>query len=155
MISIIEDTRQKTDKHQAKHEYWSENGVNVIRSALPFGDYVLAPKIAIDTKQDITEIGVNMCGAAREKKRFAEECKKAKESGCKLIFLIEDARFDVIDDLYGKQIYLHNGQVIPGDQLATAMHTMSGRYGCEFMFCNPRESARVIMELFTWAKGTF
>lgn len=147
MPTIIEDTRQKAEKHAVKHRYWQETGISVVRSALPFGDYIRAPEIAIDTKQDITEIGVNMCGAAREKKRFREECKLAQDSGCKLIFLIEDKRFANIDDLYGKKIALHNGQILNGDQLATAMYTMAGRYGCEFRFCSPDKSAQTITEL--------
>lgn len=155
MPTIIEDTRQKAEKHESKHLYWQKHGISVVRSALPFGDYISAPEIAIDTKQDITEIGVNMCGSAREKKRFREECKLAQESGCKLIFLIEDGRYKDVADLYGKTIYLHNGQVIPGDQLATAMHTMSGRYGCEFRFCDPQDSAQIITELLRWVKDTY
>ena len=155
MPTIIEDTRQKAEKHEIKHRYWQDNGISIVRSALPFGDYIKAPDIAIDTKQDITEIGVNMCGSAREKKRFREECKLAQDSGCKLIFLIEDKRFSSIDDLYGTMIALHNGQILNGDQLATAMHTMTGRYGCEFRFCHPNESARIITELLKWAKDTY
>ena len=147
MVAIIEDTRQKADKHKRKHNYWADVGVTYIRSALAFGDYIKAPTIAVDTKQDIYEIGINMCGSGKEKHRFAEECKKAKDIGCKLVFLIEDKRFTNIGDLYGKQIHLHNGMTIPGDQLATAMRTMSGRYGCEFMFCDPKESGRKIIEL--------
>ena len=147
MLAIIEDTRQKADKHEKKHQFWSEVGVGYMRSALAFGDYIKAPEVAVDTKQDITEIGMNMCGNGREKHRFAAECRKAKEYGCKLFFLIEDNRFKTIDDLYGKQIHLHNGMTIPGDQLATAMHTMSGRYGCEFVFCDPNESGKVIIKL--------
>ena len=147
MLAIIEDTRQKADKHEKKHQFWADIGVTYMRSALPFGDYAPVPKVAVDTKQDITEIGANMCGNGREKHRFAAECKKAKDLGCKLIFLIEDKRFADINDLYGKQIHLHNGMTIPGDQLATAMHTMSGRYGCQFMFCDPSESGEVIIKL--------
>lgn len=147
MQTIIEDTKQKIGKHETKHKYWNEHGVHFIRSGLPFGDYIPAPKIAVDTKQDISEIGMNMCGAGREKHRFMEECKEAKNCGCKLFFLIEDKRYQCIEDLFGKQIFLHSGQVIPGDQLATAMFTMSFRYGCEFWFCDPKESARIIMEL--------
>lgn len=90
---------------------------------------------------------MNMCGSGREKHRFAEECKKAREAGCKLIFLIEDKKYTSINDLYGKSVYLFNGQTIPGDQLATAMHTMSNRYGCEFRFCPPEEAGRIIAEL--------
>lgn len=146
-ITIIEDSRNKVGKHELKRKYWDENGTGLIRSALPFGDYIKAPPIAIDTKQDATEIGQNMCGPMAEKKRFAAECKKAKDAGCKLIFLIEDSRFSCIDDLYGKQIFMHSGRFLSGDQLATAMHVMNGRYGCEFMFCNPKDSARIIEEL--------
>ena len=78
MKTLIEDTRQKKDLHKVKHDYWDEEGRNIIRCALPFGDYITAPTVAVDTKQNIAEIGVNMCGAGREKHRFAEECKKAK-----------------------------------------------------------------------------
>lgn len=147
MVGITEDTRQKADKHQGKHRYWDDIGVTYIRCALPFGDYAPVPKVAVDTKQDITEIGMNMCGNGKEKHRFAAECKKAKDFGCRLVFLIEDRRFKDIGDLYGKQIHLHNGMTIPGDQLATAMHTMSGRYGCQFVFCDPKESGQKIIEL--------
>lgn len=153
MLAIIEDTRQKADKHEAKHNFWADVGVNYMRSALAFGDYIKAPEVAVDTKQDICEIGMNMCGNAKEKHRFAAECKKAQEFGCKLYFLIEDKRFTEIGDLYGKQIHLHNGMTVPGDQLATAMHTMSGRYGCEFMFCDPNESGRKIIELLESKNG--
>lgn len=147
-FTIIEDSRNKVGKHELKHRYWEENGTVVIRSALPYGDYIKAPKIAIDTKQDLSEIGNNMCGAVSEKKRFTAECVKAKEAGSKLIFLIENnKKVHTIEDLYGKQIYLHNGRLLSGDQLATAMHVMSNRYGCEFMFCDPKDSARIIMEL--------
>lgn len=153
MLAIIEDTRQKADKHEAKHQFWAEIGVGYMRSALAFGDYIKAPAVAVDTKQDIYEIGMNMCGNSKEKHRFAAECKKAKDFGCKLIFLIEDRNFTEISDLYGKQIHLHNGMTIPGDQLATAMHTMSGRYGCEFMFCDPRQSGQKIIELLESKNG--
>ena len=147
MLTIIEDTKQKIDKHRRKNKYWQEHGIKVIRCGLPYGDYVKAPTVSVDTKQDIAEIGNNMCGSAKEKHRFAEECKLAKESGCKLIFLIEDARYKDIGDLYGKIIRLHNGMDIPGDQLATAMHTMSGRYGCLFMFCSPKDTAKTVIDL--------
>lgn len=153
MLAIIEDSRQKQGKHQKKHQFWSDVGIPYMRSALAYGDYIKAPEVAVDTKQDITEICGNMCGDGREKHRFAAECNKAKEFGTKLFFLIEDKRFKTIDDLYGKQIHLHNGMTVPGDQLATAMHTMSGRYGCEFVFCDPNESGRKIIELLESKNG--
>lgn len=144
---IVEDTRNKTGKHENKHDYWNRTGTEWIRSALPFGDYWKAPRIAVDTKQDIQEITANMCGAAREKKRFREECKKAQAAGCKLVFLIEDKRYHVPEDLLGKRVYILNGQTIPGDQVCMAMRMHEERYGCEFWFCDPAESGRVIEEI--------
>ena len=63
MTTIIEDTKQKIDKHKRKHRYWEEHGIQVIRCGLPYGDYIKAPTISVDTKQDIAEIGNNMCGS--------------------------------------------------------------------------------------------
>lgn len=157
MISLIEDTRQKETKHETKHRFWDGIGVKVVRSALPFGDYMAVPSMAIDTKQDISEIAVNMCGTMKERHRFANECRQAQEHGCKLVFLIEDKNYNHIDDLYGKQIFVHGGggKVIQGDSLAKGMHTAKEQFGCEFLFCDPKESARIIMELLAWAKGMY
>lgn len=146
-MMILEDTRQKSGKHENKHKYWEQTGTLWIRSALPFGDYISAPKVAIDTKQDIQEVVANMCGAGKEKRRFREECKKARDAGCKLIFLIEDKRYNEPADLIGGTVYLHNGQIIPGDQAYMAMRMHEERYGVEFWFCDPAESGRVIKEL--------
>ena len=147
MRTIIEDTRQKKDLHEKKHAYWEEERTNLIRSALPFGDYIAAPRVAIDTKQDIHEIALNLCGAGKEKRRFASECMKAKDAGCRLIFLIEDPAYKHIDVVCVKSGYIFNGQVRPGDQLATAMYTVENRYGCRFIFCKPEDAGRIISEI--------
>ena len=147
MQTILEDTRQKADKHKTKHGYFADEGIDLIRCALPFGDYAPPPKVAIDTKQDVSEIAYNMCSSSKEKARFRRECIKAQEAGCKLIFLIEDSHYNNITDLYGTQIFLHNGKLIPGDQLATAMCIMSERYGCEYLFCKPKDAGQKIIEL--------
>lgn len=147
MTTILEDTRQKAEKHKTKHGYFAAEGINLIRCALPFGDYAAAPRVVIDTKQDASEIAYNMCSSSKEKSRFRKECVKAQEAGCKLIFLIEDPHYDEINSLYGSKIFLHNGQIIPGDQLATAMYVMSERYGCEYLFCKPEEAGKMIREL--------
>ena len=149
---IIEDTRQQNKKHERKHRDWKKAGDEIIRSKLVVGDYTLPPKISIDTKKDIHEIGANICGSVDDNKRFSEECKLAKRIGCKLIILIEDKRFSSIDDLYGKAIELHSGRIIPGDQLAVAMRTLSGRYGVDFMFCKPGDTAEVVKKLLNNGK---
>ena len=144
---IIEDTRNKTGKHENKHAYWNENGVIWARSALLFGDYWPTPKTAVDTKQGVQEIALNLCGAVKEKRRFDAECKLARDAGTKLVFLIEETAYNVPEDLCGRRVWLHNGQTVPGDQIYLAMRMHEERYGCEFWFCDPDESGRVIQEI--------
>lgn len=146
---IIEDTRQKAEKHALKEDYFKANNISVLRSKLPYGDYALAPRVSVDTKQNILEIAQNMCGAAKEKKRFREECVLAQRAGAKLIILIEDGRFGGVTDLFGKTIKLSSGKVIPGEQLARAMMVMGERYGVEFEFCRPEDAGKRIMEILT------
>ena len=146
-MDILEDTRQKIDKHALKNDFWASEGDVVVRCKLPFGDYCKAPSISVDTKADVVEICQNMCGSTREKRRFAEEVKSARDAGCRLVFLIEDGRYQDVPDLYGEKIYLHTGQIIKGDQLATAMQIMSARYGCEFEFCAPEDAGRRVKEI--------
>ena len=153
-MKLIEDTRQKAEKHENKHEYFREHGHEVIRSKLAFGDYSPTPSVAIDTKLDIQEIAANMCGSMREKSRFREECKLAQEADSKLIILIEDERYHSIDDLYEKTIRLRSGWTIKGDQLAKAMAVMHERYGVDFMFCDPADSGRIIIELLEKHNGS-
>lgn len=146
-MDILEDSRQKKDKHALKNEFWASKGDTVTRCKLPWGDYCKPPTASVDTKADVVEICQNMCGSMKEKRRFAEEVKGARDAGCRLVFLIEDRRYREVSDLYGEKIYLHNGQIIKGDQLATAMQTMAARYGCKFEFCAPEDAGRRVKEI--------
>lgn len=148
---IIEDTRQKINKHAKKNADLFEMGVRVIRCKLPVGDYAVFPSVSVDTKENISEIAANLCGSSKERKRFTRECKMAKDLGCKLYVLIEDNHYKAISDLFGKTIWLMQGRLIPGTQLAQAMEIMQERYGVKFLFCSPDNSAEWIQYLL--AKG--
>lgn len=150
---IIEDTRQKQGLHQTKNDYWSECGDTVIRCKLAFGDYAEPPKIAVDTKQNLLEIATNMCGAGAERKRFREECKAAKNAGCKLVFLIEYRSVKEPAELIGRKIRLMSKKIIEGEQLYTAMVTMSERYGCTFEFCDPKDAGQRIKDILAGGKN--
>lgn len=152
MMVIIEDSRNRRGKHEKKRMYFEDQGVIVKRAALPWGDYIIMPSIVVDTKQDIIEVAQNLCGNISERNRFAEEMKGAKLAGIKLVFLIEDKRFDEISDLYETKMKLHSGKVIRGEQLATAMSICEARYGCEFQFCSPDEAGYRIIEILEGGK---
>lgn len=148
MDVIQEDTRQKAGKHDIKHAYFDDQGVNVIRCKLPFGDYAPVPPVSIDTKEDFEEIAANICG--KEHRRFINECKAAKAAGCHLVILVENTLG--ITDLSQVHTWvnprvLYSPNCVQGDRLQKAMETITERYGVEFAFCSPANSGARIMEI--------
>lgn len=147
MMTIIEDTRQKSGMHELKHRHFEEMGVGLVRNMLPFGDYALPPSISVDTKADMAEIASNI---GSDHQRFKRECIAARNAGCQLIILVENTEgitcvTEVHKWVNPEQIY--RPRAITGERLQKAMLTMSERYGVRFEFCKPEESARKIMEL--------
>lgn len=156
-LNIIEDTRNKPGKHDAKNQHFKEQGVSVTRCALPVGDYALMPKLAIDTKKDIYELAQNI---DQEHERFRNELIRAKKAGCKLVILVENE--DGVTDLeslanwsedrrHFKMRRAKSGNMyarqIEGVRLAKACSTMSRKYGAEFRFCPSDKSGSAILEI--------
>lgn len=171
---ILEDTRQQAGKHDKKHEYFAQHGIKIERCKLYCGDYTLPTnqKVCIDTKKDIQELIGDICGKQHE--RFRRECMRAKESGIRLIVLVENSKEWVckskniyntpvrsIQDLFhwvnkrsfiwknGKQAYPN---ATKGGTLAKACMTMEAKYGVEFRFCLPEESGKIIVDILTGAQ---
>ena len=145
---IIEDSRQQADKHNLKHEKFAASGVNLVRCKLPWGDYAKVPRVSIDTKNSMDEIAANICG--KEHQRFINECKAAKEAGCKLIILVENTLG--ISDISEVHTWvnprvIYSPKCVQGARLQKAMETISERYSVEFLFCTPEESAGIIKDL--------
>lgn len=151
MWHLIEDTRNQLDKHVEKNEYWKAEGIKVVRSALPFGDYAKVPERVVDTKASIYEIAQNI---DQDHARFRNECIKAKEHGCQLIILVENNDgINSVDDL---ETWMestahfkarHGQRRIMGKRLSKAMKTMSMRYGVIFEFCHPARAGQRVIEL--------
>lgn len=145
---IIEDTRQQSGKHDIKHNWFVTHGISLVRCKLPWGDYAIAPKITIDTKRNMDEIAGNICG--REHKRFINECKAARDAGCKLIILVEnDLGITDISQvhLWDNPRSIYSADCVQGARLQKAMITIQERYGVTFLFCSPEDSAEKITEL--------
>jgi hypothetical protein len=151
-VTIIEDTRQKNDKHNGKREYLMYAGHDVVRSKLPVGDYALPSAVAVDTKASIDELAANV---SVDHERFKRECVAARDMGTALIVLVENALgIRCVADL----VRWHNPRAfenrlsgrrppINGVRLSRACNTMSERYGVRFEFCPPSETGRKIIEL--------
>ena len=145
---IQEDTRQKAGKHDVKHDYFAEHGVELVRCKLPFGDYALVPSISIDTKENMDEIAMNICGS--EHKRFINECKAAKAAGCSLVILVENTLGITDISQVHKWInprVVYSSKCVQGPRLQKAMETISERYGVRFLFCRPEDAGRIITEM--------
>lgn len=144
---IQEDSRQQTGKHEIKHKAWLDHGDNLVRCALPVGDYALPPRVSVDTKASMQEIAQNIGGSSEEHGRFRRELQRAQDMGCHLYILVEnDEGIRNIGDVAGwvNPRLIDSPKAITGDRLAKAMQTMQDRYGVTFLFCHPERAAAVI-----------
>lgn len=151
---IVEDTRQRVGKHDAKHAWWDERGVEVVRSKLAFGDYSLPPAVAVDTKASIAELAYDI---DHDHARFRRELKSARDAGVRLVVLVENG--EGVRSLEGLSRWRESAgdfarrtravRRLEGARLAKACATMAERYGAEFRFCAPEESARAVLEILT------
>lgn len=153
---IIEDTRQRKNKHKIKNNYWAEQGDVVERCALPVGDYMMIPEgagaISVDTKAGIQEICSNLCGIKKERDRFRNEQLKAQKLKIHLVYLVECEGIESVDDLIPLDIILPSNRRISGEQLKRAIENSEHLYDSEFRFCKPSEAGKVIKEILKGEK---
>lgn len=148
-MTIIEDTRQQSGKHELKHRYFESQGIKVVRSKLPFGDYanIKNMSVIVDTKKDIQEIIGNV---TQQHRRFIAECDAAADADIKLIILVEN-RDGVrqISDLYKwyNPRLRYSPKATTGRTLAKILYGIEKKHGVEFLFCDPFEAGSMIVEL--------
>ena len=149
---LVEDTRQQRGKHGHKAAYFERVGEGVVRCALPVGDYQRPAKVAVDTKKDIVELGVDL---KSDHARFARECDKARKLGTQLVILVENVdgvrslkdleKWVESDESFKKRNRGGRAVRYTGKSLAKACETMHRTYGVKFGFCPPEESgARIV-----------
>ncbi len=146
---VIEDTRNQIGKHDLKHELFAQMGDELVRCALPVGDYILPPPVSVDTKANMAEIANNI-GTPKDHKRFRAECEKAKAMGTHLYVLIEneDGIRSVEDVMrWENPRRFVSPKAINGERLCRAMLTMQERYGVTFVFCKPQQAAVYIKRI--------
>ena len=148
---LLEDTRNQPGKHKNIEAYCKQVGIEIIRTKLLVGDYMLAGDggikgdIACDTKMGVPEIASNVF---QEHDRFRRECETAQKCGVKLIILIEEnlpgGRLDLWRspvDRDGRPKYRFDPS-----RLRKAMYTMQDKYGVAFRFCDGRSTGKELIE---------
>lgn len=124
--------------------------------------------VSVDRKASIAEIAQNVSSTAYEHQRFHDEVVLAHNCGCRFYVLIEDENVtDLVslskwrnpraDTYFRMKAAEKKGtkfkRPLPkrppasGEQLASALATMSGRYGVHFVFCKPENAAEMIVKL--------
>ena len=148
---IFEDSRQQPGKHKNISAYCKQQGIEIVRTKLLVGDYMLAGRgdISVDTKMGVPEIASNVF---QEHERFRAECEMAQKCGITLIILIEEAlpggRLDYWRSPPGKD-GLPKYKFDP-ERLRKAMITMQQKYDVRFRFCDGRSTGK---ELIAYLKG--
>lgn len=136
-MRLYEDTRQKKSQHDNVKDYCSENGIELVRTKLDVGDYMLDlnGKCSVDTKSSLSELSHNLLNA-KDHSRFWKEIRRAREQGIKLFILCEHGgKIKSIKDV-AQWNDKYSG--VSGRTLMNEMYRVSISYGVEFVFCEKK-----------------
>jgi len=150
--TLIEDTRNKINKHLNVLYYCTENNISIIRKKLDVGDYMLEgiDNISVDTKCSILEIASDLSTKNNEIKRFRRECIKAYCSHIKLYILVEcPPIYRTIDDIkyWNNPNFAKSKYCISGQRLYRLMRNFEIAFLVKFIFTTKNNTGQTIIEL--------
>ena len=148
-MRIVVDTREKPRAIVRIMKTFEEEGVEVIRRALPFGDYLDPdrPGIVIDRKQNLNEVALNL---VQDRARWLREVDRANRSGWRLIVLVEHSnRIRRLEDVirWNNPRLKVSPLAVNGERLFRIMHAMGNRYGFGWAFCDKLHTGEKIIEI--------
>lgn len=143
------DTREKPRAIVKILKTFQDEGVEVVRRALPFGDYSSpsAPGIVIDRKQNLNEVANNL---VQDRSRFLREVDRANRAGALLIVLVEHSnRIRTLEDVikWKNPRLKQSPLAVSGERLFRIMHNMAERYGFQWAFCDKTRTGKVIIKM--------
>lgn len=148
---IQTDSREKARAIQKILSEFDKQGIKHFVSKLPVGDYINLdnPRVAIDRKQSLAEVAVNV---GQDHARFKRELERAQEYGIHLIFLVEHGgTIHELDDVrnWNNPRLKEHPLALTGPRLYKIMLTMQNKYGIEWLFCDKRCTGKRIIELLS------
>ena len=145
---ILEDTRQKPQQNSHIREQLTALGYEVERCRLFVADYTFPTdqSVCVDTKQDLQEVVGNV---TKQHERFANECKRAKEAGIKLVILVQDPKITELSGVFGwyNPRLRFSKVATTGRTLAKIMYSMRDKYGVQWEFATKDKMGKRIIEL--------
>lgn len=148
-MTVLIDTREKPQAIKQILAEFEKQGVTVVRNKLYVGDYqkLENPLLVIDRKQNLSEICNNV---VQEHKRFTAELQRAKDIGIHVVVLIEHSRnIRELDDVrhWVNPRLRVSPMAVSGERLYRILSTIEKHYGCEFRFCEKKDTGKRILEI--------
>ena len=148
-MRIVVDTREKSRAIVRIMQTFETEGVEVVRRALPFGDYIDPdrPGIVIDRKQNLLEVAGN---CVQDRARFLREVDRANRAGWRLIVLVEHSnRVKCLEDVikWNNPRLKVSPLAVDGPRLFRIMHAMGNKFGFEWAFCDKIHTGKRIIEI--------
>ena len=148
-MDIQIDSREKAHAIQKILATFDERGIKWFVSKLPVGDYQSLdnPRLAIDRKQNLSELCGNVC---QQHERFKAELIRANQFGIKLIILCEHGGSirSLQDVMSWKNPRLKESPMaVSGERLYKILSSMSAKYNVDLVFCDKRQTGAKIIEL--------
>ena len=150
---LQEDTRNQPGKHRNIAAYCKQQGIEIIRTKLLVGDYMLTGEgsggISVDTKSGVPELAMDIF---QQHERFRKECETAQRCGITLFVLTEEVLPGGLLENWRSPLDRFGNPRCKFDPaiLKKAMITMQEKYGVRFRFCDGRSTGKV---LFEYLKG--
>lgn len=150
---LIQDQREKHNKHNNIENYCKEIGLLIVRKRLNVGDYRLANydenggivflnNIAVDVKGGgLLELANDLY---RDKKQFNKKYKKCYFDKVNLIILIEENNIKTIKDVL---IWRDGKTDINGRFLYQLIQDIKISYGVKFFVCRKKSVGSVLINL--------
>ena len=154
-MRIICDTREKPRAIVKIMDTFGKEGIEVVRRALPFGDYLNPdlPGTVIDRKQNLNEVALNL---VQDRHRFLREVDRANRAGARLIVLVEHSnRIRKLEDVinWNNPRLKVSPLAVDGPRLFRIMYATANKYGFEWAFCDKAHTGKKIIELLGGDSG--
>ncbi len=142
-MNIIVDTREKKWEHIKA--LWDRREVPYTVRKLDVADYMLEgdETFAIDRKHNLDELCTNLMNR-NDSSRFWSEMRRAKSKGMKVIILVEQAN---CKNIYDVANWSSRFSRVTGKVLMKEILRIHYAYNIEFLFCDKRHSANMILRL--------
>lgn len=146
-ITLLVDTREQATKRL--QDRIENTGLFYKRKKLDVGDYScecklpsgevidFSNKVVIERKMNLDELCLCF---GRERKRFEREFERAKEKGCKVYLLVENANWEKA----------YNGKyrsLLTPNALIASLNAFRVRYGMQIDFCKEETTGKLIRDI--------